>query len=156
MNSLKVLVYIILLIIFTLICCIFFIKPKVFDFKVTQEYEYIQNNKMDIDEIIIRLNSQLGEYCYRLDVESGYDILNNIEIKKEAELWCSDSSKYLEFYFNDGTYKEIYFECVNLLYNNVYYELEDEIILVNKDDYMPDKITKGMIIVSNENKIDCK
>ena len=39
--------------------------------------------------------------------------------------------------------------------NNTYYELKEEVILVNKDEYMPDKITKGMIIVSNKDRVDC-
>ena len=29
-------------------------------------------------------------------------------------------------------------------------------ILVNKDEYMPDKITKGMIFVSDEDEIECR
>ena len=155
-KSLKVIIYIILLIIITLICCMFFIKPKVLNFEVTKEYEYIQNNRKRIEKIIVRNNAQLGMSCYKLDVEKGYDILNNIDIKKETEMWCSDSNIYLDFYFDDGTCKEIHFECENLVYDGIKYELKDKVILVNKDDYIPDKITKGMIIVSNHDQIDCK
>jgi len=155
-NSLNIFIYIILIIVITLICCMFFIKPKVFNFKSTQEYEYIQNNKMDIEKIIVRSDAQLGESCYKLDIKDGYDILNKMDIKREAEVWCSDSHIYLEFYFNDGIYKDIYFECGNLVYDGINYELKDEIILINKDEYILDKITEGMIIVSNEDKIECK
>ena len=155
-NSLKVVIYIILLILITLICCMFFIKPKIINFKTTKEYVYILNNRKEIEKIIIRNNAQLGEKCYKLDIEKGYDILNNIDIKKETELWCSDPNIYLEFYFNNGTYKEIHFECDNLVYDGIKYELKDKFILINKDEYIPDKITKGMVIISNNDKIDCE
>ena len=75
---------------------------------------------------------------------------------KETKFWCSDSDKYLEFYFKDGTYKGIHFQCEYLVYDGINYELKDKVILVDKDVYIPDKITKGMIIVSDEDKIDCK
>lgn len=155
MSSIKIVIRIILVILITIICCIFLIKPKVFNFKLTKEYEYIMNNKKDIDKIIIRNNSQLGMSCYKLDIEKGYDILNNINIKKETELWCSHSDVYLEFYFNNGIYKEIHFDCGNLVYDDINYELINEFILVNKDDFILDKITNGMVIVSNNEKIDC-
>lgn len=155
-NSLKVIVYIILVIIITILLCIIFIKPKVLNFKVTEEYQYIQNNRKNIEEIIIRTNTQLGKICYKLDPKKGYDTINNISIKKETEFWCSDSNLYLEFYFKDGVYKKIYFECENLVYDGINYELKDKILLVNKDEYIPDKVTKGMIFVSNEDKIECK
>lgn len=155
-NSLKIIIYIILIILISLILCVIFIKPKVFDFKVTKNYEYIQNNRKDIEHIIVRTDTQLGEFCYNIDVSKGYDILNDIEIKEETELWCSSPYVYLEFYFKNGTYKTIHFGCDNLIYDGIYYELKDKVILINKDEYIPGKITKGMIIVSNKDKIDCK
>ena len=151
----KVIIGIFLVILITLICCMIFIKPKLFDFKVTEEYEYIQNNKKDIEEIIVRNNSHMGESCYKLDVENGYDFFNNMDIEKETELWCSGTQLYLEFYFKDGIYKEIHFECENLVYDGIKYKLKDKVILVNKDEYIPDKITKGMIIVLNKDRVDC-
>ena len=36
------------------------------------------------------------------------------------------------------------------------YELNDEFSLVIKGEYMPDKIRKGMIVVSKEDEIECK
>ena len=153
--SIKVIIQISIIIVITLICCMLFVKPKLFNFKAMKEYAYIQNNRKEIEKIIIRTDTQLGEFCYNLDVDMGYKILNNIDIKKESELWCSDSREYLEFYFKDGTYKKFNFECENLVYDGVSYELNDKVILVNKDDYMPDKITKGMIVVSNMDIIDC-
>ena len=71
-------------------------------------------------------------------------------------MWCSSGKMYLEFYINDGTMKSFSFDCESLVYDNTHYELKEDVILVNKDEYIPDKTTKGMIIVSNEDKIDCK
>jgi len=154
--SLKIFVYITIVIFITLILCIVFIKPKVLNLKATEEYEYIQNNKKNIDEVIIRNEAQLGISCYKLDTNKAYEILNNINIKKEAEMWCSGGNIHLEFYFNDGTKKGFYFECESLVYDNTHYELKEDVILVNKDEYMPDKTTNTMIVVSNKDEVECK
>jgi len=155
-NSLKVVIYIILVIIITVVLCSIFIKPKVLNLKVTEEYQYIENNKKNIEEVIIRNDAQLGISCYKIDTNKAYEILNNIKIKKETKMWCSSGKMYLEFYINDGTMKSFSFDCESLVYDNTHYELKEDVILVNKDEYIPDKTTKGMIIVSNEDKIDCK
>ena len=154
-RSLKFIIYIILVMIITFILCFIFIKPKVLNLKTTKEYEYIQNNKQNIEDVIIRNEAQLGTSCYKLNTNKAYEILNNIEIKKESG-GCYSDNKYLEFYFKDGTNKKIKFECENLIYDGKRYELEDKVVLFNKDEYMPEEITKGMIIVSNEDKIECK
>jgi len=155
-NSLKVVIYIILVIIITVVLCSIFIKPKVLNLKVTEEYQYIENNKKNIEEVIIKNDAQLGTTCYRLDINKAYEILNNIEIKKETKKWCSGGNMYLEFYFKNEVKKSFYFDCESLVYDNTHYELKEDVILVNKDEYIPDKTIKGMIIVSNEDKIDCK
>ena len=155
-TSLKVICYIILVIIITLICCFIFIKPKTFNFKLTNEFQKVQKNKNNIEEIIVRLDTQMGKFCYKLDIDKGYNILNNISVKGEAKMMCTDSDKYLEFYFEDGTDEVFYFECENLVYYGMRYELKDKFILVNKDEYLPDKITKDMIIVSNKDRVECK
>ena len=152
----KTIIYVILVMVITLISCKIFIKPKVFSLKATKEYEYIQNNKKNIEKVIIRNDAQLGISCYELEINKAYEILNNMEIKKESKIWCSGGKKYLQFYFNEGTKKEFYFDCESLVYDNISYELKEEIILINKDEYIPDKITKGMIIVSNEDRVECK
>lgn len=155
-QRLKYIFYIIIVIIITFILCIVFIKPRVLNLKTTEEYEYIQNNKKNIKEIIIRNETQLGTTCYQLDINKAYEILNNIEITKETTKWCSGGIMQLKFNFNDEITKDFYFECENLIYDNIHYELKDDVILFNKDVYIPDKITKGMIIVSNKDKIECK
>jgi len=154
-KSLKFIIYIILIMTITFILCFIFIKSKALNLKTTKEYEYIQNNRKNIEEVIIRNEAQLGTSCYKLDIKKAYEILNNIEIKKEAG-GCYSDNKYLEFYFKDGTNKKIKFECENLIYDGKRYELEDKVVLFNKDEYMPEEITKGMIIVSNEDKVECR
>ena len=155
-KSLKFIIYIILVMIITFVLCFIFIKPKLLNFKTTKEYEYIQNNKKNIEEVIIRNETQLGTSCYKLDKNKAYEILKNIKIKKETKMWCSGGNMHLDYYFNDETKKGFYFECESLAYDNSHYELKEEIILVNKDEYMPEEITKGMIIVSNNDKVECK
>ena len=155
-NILKIVIPIIIVAVITFILCIIFIKPKVLSIKATKEYEYIQNNKKNIEKVIIRNEAQLGISCYELEINKAYENLNNMEIKRESKKWCSGGEKYLQFYFNEGTNKEFYFDCESLVYDNISYELEEEIILINKDEYMPDKITKGMIILSNKDKVVCE
>lgn len=154
--SLKVIIYIILVTIITLILCSLFIKPKTLNFKITNEFQKVQKNKKNIEEIIVRSETLMGKFCYKLDIDKAYDILSNIYIKGEAKMMCTDSDKYLEVYFKDGTNEEFFFECENFVYNGTRYELKDKIMLFNKDEYIPEKITKGMIIISNEDRVECK
>jgi len=154
--SLKVIIYIILVIVITLILCTIFIKPKTLNFKLTNEFQNVKKNRNNIEKIIIGTDTQLGKFCYKLDVDEGYDILDNISIKGESEMLCTDSDKYLEVYFEDSTDEVFYFECGNLIYYGIRYELKDKVTLFNIDEYKPDKITKGMIIVSNEDRVECK
>ena len=151
----KTIIYVILVMTITLILCMIFIKPKILKFKTTREYVYIQKNRKDIEEVIIRYSAQLGESCYKLDTKKAYDILNDISVKKEGS-WCSGPDIYLEFYFKNRANKKIHFVCENLFYDGVSYELKDKVILINKDEYIPDKITKGMITVEDKDKVDCK
>ena len=83
--NLKIFIYITIVIFITLILCIVFIKPKVLNLKVTKEYEYIQNNRKNIEEVIIKNEAQLGTKCYSININKAYEILNNIEIRKEVK-----------------------------------------------------------------------
>ena len=88
--------------------------------------------------------------------ETEYTEEIDIIIKKETKMWCSSGTMHLEFKFNDGTKKSFYFDCENLVYDNTHYELKEDVILVNKDEYIPDKITNTMIVVENKDEIECK
>ncbi len=154
-DVIKVIIPIILVMIITLLFCKIFIKPKVFNFKETDNFKYIEKNKDNVEQFVVRTITLLGEYCYEINIDKGYNALNNISIKKETNMHTFDSDMYLEIYFKDETLKSFYFEGDNLVYNNKKYELDNKVILVNKDEYMPDKITKGMIIVSDKDRVEC-
>lgn len=155
-DILKVIVYIIVIIIITLICLKIFIKPNILNFKETKEFKYIERNKDNISDFIVKTDTLLGEHCYKIDINKGYEFLNNIIIKSESKYTCTDSDYYLEVYFKNGTNKKILFECDNLVYDGIRYQLKDKLYLVNKDEYIPDKIIKGTIIISNDDKVECK
>lgn len=155
-NILKFIIPIFLIIIITLICCIIFIKPNLLKFQETEEFRYVENNKDNIDKFIVKTVTLLGKNCYEIDSNKGYNILNDISLKKEVNVKTFDSDMYLEVYFNNDIKKSFYFEGENFVYNNKKYKLKNDIILINKDEYESDKITEDMVIVSNENKIECK
>lgn len=154
-NIFKVVIPIILVAVTTLVLCSMSIKPKVFIFKATNEYMYIQNNRKNIKEVTIRYEAQLGKSCYKIDTNKAYDILTNVSIQKDGS-WCSGPNLYLEFHFENGRDEKIYFDCGNLIYNGISYKLKDEVSLVIKEEYMPNEITKGMIVVSKADEIECK
>ena len=154
-NIFKVIIPIVLVAILTIIICSIFIKPKTLNFNTTNEYMYIQNNRETIEEVTIRYEAQLGKSCYKIDINNAYDILENISIKKDGG-WCSGPNLYLEFHFKNGKYEEIHFDCGNLNYNGTTYKLKDEVSLVIQEEYIPDEITPGMIVVSKEDEIECK
>ena len=51
-DILKIVIPIIIVAVITFVLCIIFIKPKVLSIKTTKEYEYIQNNKKNIEKKI--------------------------------------------------------------------------------------------------------
>lgn len=152
----KVIVYIFFVVLITLFFCIVFIKPKVLDFKLIDEFQKVNDNKDKIEEMIIRTETLLGKFCYKIDVNKGFKFLNNIVIKKESNSRCMDSDMYLVVYFEDGESEEFYFECGNFVYDGLRYKLKKEIKLYNKDEYIPDIITDDMMIISNDDKIECR
>lgn len=150
----KYLTIIIFAILITLILCFIFIKD-IPNFKETKEYMFIELNKNNIEKVIVKTNTLLGEHCYKIDNKKGYNILSNIEIKKEAKVTCTDSDMYLEFYFKNGKKRTLSFECENLKYNDKKYKLKENIILYNEDNYLPKKVTENMIIISNKDTVNC-
>lgn len=154
-SILKVVFLLTIVIVITVIGCFIFI-PDVPKFKETSEFKYIDNKKDDVEEVIIRTVTLLGERCYKIESDKGYAVLNIISFKKKVNMTCTDSVMYLEFYFENGEHRELYFECGNLIYKDEKYELKEEIILYNEDEFVPDEITDSMIIVSNANRVECK
>ena len=151
----KVICLMIFIILITVICCFMFI-PNVSNFNETGLYKYIENNKDNVDQVIVRTVTLLGENCYKINTLDGYNILNNISFKKKTNMTCTDSDMYIEFYFKNNEKRILSFECGNMHYRDEKYDLENEVILYNRDQYVPDKINNGMIIVSDSNKVECR
>ena len=153
-KIIKYISVIILVILVTLILCITFLKD-IPNFKETKEYIEIKHNKSKIDKVIVRTVGLLGEHCYQIDNKKAYNILENISIKKEKDIRCMDSDKYLDFYFKNNKKITLSFECEFLKYKDKRYKLKEDIIVYNKDEYLPKKITDSMIIVSNKDSVNC-
>ena len=151
----NVICLIFLIILITVICCFMFI-PNVSNFNETGLYKYIENNKDNVDQVIVRTVTLLGENCYKINTLDGYNILYNISFKKKTNMTCTDSDMYIEFYFKNNEKRILSFECGNMHYRDEKYDLENEVILYNKDQYVPDKINNGMIIVFDSNKVECR
>ena len=130
--------------------------PNVSNFNETGLYKYIENNKDNVDQVIVRTVTLLGENCYKINTLDGYNILNNISFKKKTNMTCTDSDMYIEFYFKNNEKRILSFEFGNMHYKDEKYDLENEVILYNRDQYVPDKINNGMIIVSDSNKVECR
>ena len=154
-KSLKFIIFLILVIFVTIACCFIFI-PDVPKFKESSEYKYLINNKNNVESVVVRTVTLLGERCYKIDNEKGYDILNDISFKKKTNMTCTDSDMYMEFYFKNDNKRILSFECGNLIYRDEKYKLKNEVILYNEDEFVPDKIKNGMIVISNDNLIECK
>lgn len=154
-SVIKIIMSLLLIILITIICCIVFI-PNVPNFKEMSEYKYIDNNKENIYEVIARTVTLLGEHCYKIDKDIGIEILNGISFKKKTNMTCTDSDMYLEFYFKNNEKRVLSFECGNMHYKDEKYILKNEVILYNEDQYVFDDITDGMIVVSEEDKIECR
>lgn len=151
----KIISVLLLVVLITIISCFIFI-PDVPKFNKTSEYKYIENNKNNLNEVIVRTVTLLGERCYKIDVSEGYNIFKNISFKKKANVTCTDSDMYMEFYFKNDSKRVLQFECGNLLYKGERYELKNKIVLYNSDEYLPDEIDEGMIIISNKDMVQCK
>ena len=112
----KKIIFIFLVMIATLILCFLFIKPKTLNFQNTEEFIYVENHIDDIDKFVIKSVTLLGEHCYLIDISKGYEILKNIDIKKETNMTITDSDRYFEIYFNSGKNLNFKFEGENLEY----------------------------------------
>lgn len=139
----------------TLILCFIFIRPKALNFQNTNEFLYLENHINDIDKFVVKSDTLLGKHCYLIDTGKGYDLLKNIDIKKETNMTITDSDKYLQIYFNSG--KTIYFkfEGENLVYNGKKYILKNPIVSYKKEEYVPEEINEYMIVFSEKDEIDC-
>ena len=71
----KEIIIILFLMLITLILCITISNPKHLKFNETSEYIYIQNHKQEIDKIILKAYTMLGEKAYLIDTKEGLDFI---------------------------------------------------------------------------------
>ena len=70
-DILKIVIPIIIVAVITFILCIIFIKPKVLSIKSTKEYEYIQNNKKNMQKTMPNIQKKLYiRQCENFSVNS--------------------------------------------------------------------------------------
>ena len=155
-NIFKVIILIVFVIVITFLGCILFINKNIPNFKETSLYNYINFNYENIDKVVVKTVTLLGENCYKIDNDKGYDVLNSISIKKKSNMSCTDSDFYLEFYFKNGEHRQLYFECENFVYNDVRYLLKDDVVVYREDQLEFDEIKDNIIVISDDYKIKCE
>lgn len=117
----------IFIIIVTLIMCLIFVKPKVLNFNIINEYTYFENNIELVDKIVLTNYTQLGEINYLIDNEVGISFLKNLKIEKESNEFVTHGDRELCVYFDNGKKVSFDFEYDNFVYNNKRYEVNNKI-----------------------------
>lgn len=150
----KSFIFIFLAMVITLIFYFVFIKLNILNFQNTEEFLYLESHVSDIEKFVVKTDTLLGEHCYLIDSNKGYNVLKNIEIKKETNMTITDSDMYFQIYFNSGKNVIFKFEGENLEYNGEKYILKNPIVSY-KEDYVSDEINEYMIIVSENDEVEC-
>lgn len=131
---------------------------KEFDFKETEDIKFIKENKENIDKIVLKTITLLGEKCYLMNTEEAYNFLDNITIKSETNEYITDSNSYIMVHFNENIknkyyfekeklyeekiVKSIWFESTHLVHSGKKYILEKEpLFFISKDD-VPENINE--------------
>ena len=158
-----------LIILLSLCGCI----KKEFTFKDVKDYIFIKDNKENIEKIVLKTDTLLGEKCYLLNTEETFEFLDNINKLEETSEYVSDSNYYVMVHFNDNIDKKYYFEKQKLyeekivktfwfegsklIHSGKKYKLEKEpMFFINKSE-IPENIDKekNTIIVA-EREIECE
>ena len=87
-----------LIILLSLTGCI----KKEFTFDDVKDYIFVKDNKENIEKIVLKTDTLLGEKCYLLNTEEAYSLLNNIIIFEETNQHVTDSNFYVMVHFNDN------------------------------------------------------
>ena len=127
MKKYGVILVIIILMIMTLLILIYIPKLSHIEFYETNEYVYFYNHKDEIEKIILKTSTLIGEKYYLIEKEQGIGFIENLEIKKKANYIATDSDATLIIYFKTGTKKEFDFEAGNFKYENERYEMNNNL-----------------------------
>lgn len=137
MKKYKVIFLIVGIMVVTLGLCFFFIKPRVLNFKNINEYTYFENHIADVDKIVLKTYTLIGEKSYLIDKEVGIDFLNNLKIKKETNYTITDSNASLFVYYKSEEKTIFNFEYNNFVYSNKKFEVNLNVWdLINENNLM--------------------
>lgn len=127
MKKYKLVILIFLVMPITLIICMQIPKFKHIKFNQTREYIYYNSHKDEIDKIVLKTYTLLGEKCYLINNEIGKDFIENLKIKKEINYTITDSNASLYMYYNSSQIKQFNFESGNFKYENKKYEVNNDV-----------------------------
>ena len=146
---------------------------KEFTFEDVKDYKFVKDNKENIEKIVLKTNTLLGEKCYLLNTEEAYSLLDNITIVEETNEHVTDSNFYVMVHFNDNIKRKYYFEKQrlyeekivktfwfegsNLVHSGKNYKLEKgPIFFINKNDVPEDIDKENNIVIVAEREIQCE
>jgi len=158
-----------LIILLSLTGCI----KKEFTFNDVKDYIFIKDNKENIEKIVLKTNTLLGEKCYLLNTEEAYNLLDSITIVEETTEHVTDSDFYVMVHFNENIKRKYYFEKQrlyeekivktfwfegsNLVHSGKKYKLQKgPIFFTNKDDIPEDIDKENNIVISAEREVQCE
>lgn len=161
--------YIILLLLVSLCGCV----KKELDFKETKDYVFINENKENIEKIVLKTDTTSGEKCYLLNTEEASNLLDNITITEETTEHVTDSDFYVMVHFNENIKRKYYFEKQklyeekivktfwfegsNLVHSGKNYKLEKSpIFFTNKNDIPEDIDKESNIVIGAEREVVCE
>lgn len=145
---------------------------KEFDFKETDDFKFVQENKENIEKIVLKTVTLLGEKCYLVNTEEAYNLLDNITIKHETLEYISDSNSYIMVHFDENIknkyyfekeklyeekiVKSFWFESTHLVHSGKKYVLEKEpLFFINKDSVPENIDTELNTVIIAEKEVEC-
>lgn len=146
---------------------------KEFTFEDVKDYVFVKDNKEDIEKIVLKTNTLMGEKCYLLNTEEAYSLLDNIIISEETTEHVTDSDFYVMVHFNENIKRKYYFEKQrlyeekivktfwfegsNLVHSGKNYKLEKgPIFFTNKDDVPEDIDKENNVVIVAEREVQCE
>ena len=123
-NGIFLIVIILLIIILCVIICTKKKESKVLEFQNMEEFQYLKDNKENIESVSIRKQIEGDRKVYNVDINKAFDIINNIKIKGKSNISITDNSLAYIFKFKDSTEISFSFEGKYFHYMNENYEIE--------------------------------
>ena len=146
---------------------------KEFTFNDVKDYMFVKDNKENIEKIVLKTDTLLGEKCYLLNKDDAYNLLENVTILEETTEHTTDSDFYVMVHFNENIKRKYYFEKQrlyeekivktfwfengNLVHSGKNYKLEKSpMFFTNKNDVPENVDTEKNIIMIAEREIECE